>query len=158
MQYHDGSTANLGDIVTIPMPEARAKARIIMLGDTGEHLEMDEDFLEWVKQEKLLEPSMVIVQWVETNPLAHDDPNFAPVGEQNVHGIGLLYYTSQDIILFCQCKRLNVQKCPVVIGANKIFYNVHEISISARHARYSARTNRRLALCRRNFSRPVRAQ
>jgi hypothetical protein len=81
MKYHDGFPAKLGDIVIIPLRDSSAKARIVMLGDTREHLDIDKEFLDWVENDKsLLEPSYVIVEWVDRNPLAHNDPKYAPVG------------------------------------------------------------------------------
>jgi hypothetical protein len=56
MQYHDGSTAMLGDIVNVSVPSGTAKVRIVMLGDTYEHLGIDRDFLSWVKRERKLAP------------------------------------------------------------------------------------------------------
>jgi len=81
MKYPDGSRVKLGDIVTIPLPSGRARAKIVMLGDTREHLDIDQQFLDWIESDKkLLEPSYVLVEWVDRNPLAHDDPKYAPVG------------------------------------------------------------------------------
>jgi hypothetical protein len=81
MKYHDGSPAKLGDTVTIPLRDCIAKARIVMLGDTREHLDIDKKFLDWVESDKaLLEPSYVVVEWIDQNPLAHNDPKYAPVG------------------------------------------------------------------------------
>ena len=80
MKYHNGSLANLGDIVIIPLPTGNAKARIVMLGDTREHLDIDKQFLDWVKNENMLEASQVVVEWIGRNPLAHNDPQYAPVG------------------------------------------------------------------------------
>ena len=70
----------LGDIVSVPIPTGTAKARVVMFGDTFEHLEIDTDFLEWVRAEKLVEENHVVVEWVDVNPFAHNDPNYAPVG------------------------------------------------------------------------------
>jgi hypothetical protein len=56
MQYHDGSTAMLGDIVNVSVPSGTAKVRIVMLGDTYEHLGIDRDFFSWVKRERKLAP------------------------------------------------------------------------------------------------------
>lgn len=82
MQYHDGSPAKLGDIVWISLPSGQARARIVMLGDTREHLDLEESFLEWVESDQSpLEPSYVVVEWVDQNPLAHNDPRYAPVGQ-----------------------------------------------------------------------------
>jgi hypothetical protein len=81
MKYPDGSPVKLGDIVTVPLRDCSAKARVVMLGDTREHLDIDKKFLDWVESDNtLLEPSYVVVEWVNRNPLAHDDPKYAPVG------------------------------------------------------------------------------
>ncbi len=80
MRYHDGSTIMLGDIVSVPMPDGSEKARVVMLGDTYEHLDIDKQFLSWVKKEKVLEGTSIVVEWLGNNPLAHDDPQYAPVG------------------------------------------------------------------------------
>jgi len=80
MKYHDGLTIMLGDIVSVPMPEGEEKARVVMLGDTYEHLDIDKQFLSWVSKEKVLERTSIVVEWLGSNPLAHDDPQYAPVG------------------------------------------------------------------------------
>jgi len=80
MRYHDGSDVTLGDIVSVPVPEGMAKGRVVMLGDTYEHLDIDQQFLKWVKAEKVLKPASIIIEWIENNPFAHNDPNYAPVG------------------------------------------------------------------------------
>jgi hypothetical protein len=43
--YHDGSIVRLGDIVKAPIPMGTAKARVVMLGDTYEHLDIDAQFV-----------------------------------------------------------------------------------------------------------------
>jgi hypothetical protein len=80
MKYHDGSTITLGDLVTVPVPSGAAKARVVMLGDTYEHLGIDPSFLSWVKSEKVLKNTAVVIEWIGDNPFAHDDPQYAPVG------------------------------------------------------------------------------
>ena len=81
MKYPNGSVVKLGDIVTIPLPSGSAKARVVMLGDTREHLDIEKSFLDWVESDnKLLEPSYVVVEWIDRNPLARNDPQYAPVG------------------------------------------------------------------------------
>ena len=52
-----------------------------MLGDTREHLDIDKQFLDWVERDKMLEQSHVVVEWVGHNPFAHNDPQYAPVGQ-----------------------------------------------------------------------------
>jgi hypothetical protein len=80
MKYHDGSKVMLGDIVTVPVPSGVAKARVVMLGDTYEHLDIDHQFLAWVNSEKTLQRSSVVIEWVANNPFAHENPQHAPVG------------------------------------------------------------------------------
>ena len=80
VKYHDGTDINLGDVVRVPIPGGSAKARVVMLGESYEHLEIDERFLEWVKSDKVLEPSAIVVEWLGSNPFEHSDPKYAPVG------------------------------------------------------------------------------
>lgn len=79
MTYYDGSTVLLDDIVTVPVPGGTARARVVMLGDSYEHLDIDTQFLEWVKRDRVLEPSAVVLEWLGANPFAHEDPQYAPV-------------------------------------------------------------------------------
>jgi hypothetical protein len=80
MRYHDGSHVALGDLVEVPVPNGTARARVVMLGDTYEHLEIAPDFLCWVKTDRVLRPSAVVIEWLGNNPFTHDDPSYAPVG------------------------------------------------------------------------------
>jgi hypothetical protein len=81
MKYHDGSTISLGDIVRIAVPGGAERARVVMLGDSREHLDIDKQFLAWVERDaKLLEPNYVVVEFLDRNPFAHNDPQYAPVG------------------------------------------------------------------------------
>jgi len=87
MKYSDGSPVKLGDIVTILLANGGAKARVVMLGDTREHLRIDEGFIEWVESENLLNPSQIVVEWIHGNPLAHDNPQYSPVGNYMFTGL-----------------------------------------------------------------------
>ena len=81
MKYHDGSTLSLGDVVSLPVPTGTAKGRVVMLGDTYEHLDIDPQFLDWVKRDRVLERDSVVIEWLDANPFAHNDPRYAPVGD-----------------------------------------------------------------------------
>ncbi|MGZ5011387.1 MAG: hypothetical protein ACXV74_10550 [Methylobacter sp.] len=87
MNYHDGSIVCLGDVVRVPVPKGTARARVVMLGETYEHLDVDENFVTWVKADKVLKPSDIIVEWVDSNPFAHNDPRYAPVGWKTAFNI-----------------------------------------------------------------------
>jgi len=80
MRYHDGFLVSLGDVVNVPIPSGTAKARVVMLGETYEHLDISDQFLTWVKRDRVLEPTSIVVEWLEGNPFAHTDPRYAPVG------------------------------------------------------------------------------
>jgi hypothetical protein len=80
MTYSDGSTVTLGDVVRVPVRGGKTRARVVMLGDTYEHLDINERFLEWVKGDQVLRKSDVVVEWLGDNPFAHEDPRYAPVG------------------------------------------------------------------------------
>jgi hypothetical protein len=81
VNYHDGSRISLGDVVMVLIgPDRYERARVVMLGDTYEHLDIDTKFVSWVKKDKVLEQSSVIVEWIGPNPFAHNDSRYAPVG------------------------------------------------------------------------------
>ena len=81
MQYINERMVCLGDIVSVPVgPSRTARARVVMLGESGAHLEIEEEFLVWVIAEKLLDQRSIVVEWIDGNPFAHNDPRYAPVG------------------------------------------------------------------------------
>ncbi len=81
MRYSDGTEVRLGDIVRVPVPAGTLRARIVMLGDSYEHLGIDPEFVSWVTAAQVLEPHSVVLEWLEANPFEHNDPRFAPVGK-----------------------------------------------------------------------------
>jgi hypothetical protein len=87
MMYSDGTTVRLGDIVTIRLADCNAKARVVMLGDTRERLQLEVYFIDWVESEKLVKPEQVVVEWIGRNPFAHNDPQYAPVGNYMFTGL-----------------------------------------------------------------------
>ena len=81
MNYSDGTRIALGDLVSVPIgEETSATARVVMLGDTYEHLPMEEGFLSFVLRDKILRSTAIAIEWVQENPFSHDDPRYAPVG------------------------------------------------------------------------------
>jgi hypothetical protein len=87
MMYEDGSAVSLGDIIEIDMPDGTEVAKVVMLGDTLAHLDIDAGFREWVVEENILGKDQVVVEWVNANPLAHNDPSYAPVGDYMTTGL-----------------------------------------------------------------------
>jgi hypothetical protein len=80
VKYFDGSPIALGDQVVLPVPSGTAKARVVMLGETYEHLEIDPGFVSWVKKDRVLDTGSVVVEWIGNNPFVNSDPKYAPVG------------------------------------------------------------------------------
>lgn len=80
MKYSDGSSVALGDIVSVPVPSGKARGRVVMLGDTYEHLDINSRFLEWVKSERVLERSAIVIEWLDGNPFPQNS-RYAPVGD-----------------------------------------------------------------------------
>jgi hypothetical protein len=87
MRYHDGVHVKLGDVIAIPLPGGSAKARVVMLGDTREHLDVNEGTIKWIESEKLLDSMQVLVEWIDENPFAHCDPRYANVGNYMFTGL-----------------------------------------------------------------------
>jgi hypothetical protein len=80
LTYDDGSQVQLGDLVTVTLPDGRFPARVVMLGNAATHLNVDARFLEWVRSAEILKPHQVVVEWLGTNPFAHNNSTYAPVG------------------------------------------------------------------------------
>ena len=94
MRYHNGTLITLGDLVDVPIPSGTARARVVMVGDTYEHLSIDSDFLAWVKSDHVLRETAIVIEWLSDNPFAHDNPEHAPVGrymftdvDEHVHAV-----------------------------------------------------------------------
>ena len=64
MYYPDGQTIELGDKVSVEMPNGWAEGRVVMLGSTREHLDLLPEYLDWYNGEGL-ESTAVVVEWLE---------------------------------------------------------------------------------------------
>ena len=69
MKYDDGSKMHLGDIVRVPTPDGNKEARVVMLGDSRDHLELDPDFIEWIVRDNILASTSIFVEWLGANPI-----------------------------------------------------------------------------------------
>ncbi len=53
-----------------------------MLGQNYSYVDdIDPKFLSWVKRNKVLEAEKIVIEWMEENPFAHNNPKYAPVGK-----------------------------------------------------------------------------
>lgn len=79
MKYEDGQTVMLGDIVRVDLHDGDHTGRVIMIGDTGEYDGVDARTAKWALESGHVGKQNIMLEWVEPNPLAHDDPKYAPV-------------------------------------------------------------------------------
>ena len=87
MKYRDDQEIMLGDIVELSMLNGKEIAKVVMLGESYLHLELEASFESWVKRDRILDQDSIVVEWVNENPLAHNNPAFAPVGNYIFTGI-----------------------------------------------------------------------
>jgi hypothetical protein len=67
-------------------------ARVVAIGIDSVDDDIDESFYAWAKREAIIGKDTVVVEWIGSNPLSHNDPNYAPVGN---------YMTLQSICSIC---------------------------------------------------------
>lgn len=79
MKYEDGQTVRLGDIIDIGLGDGLHRAKVVLLGDTGAYAGLDDETAKWAIESKHVGQDKVMAVWIENNPLAHNDPNYAPV-------------------------------------------------------------------------------
>lgn len=79
--WRSKQTVKLGDIVSVPVPEGEESAKVVMFGDTYEHLDIDAQFIAWVKAERVLQPDSIVIEWLTHNPFIGEAAlECAPVG------------------------------------------------------------------------------
>tara|TARA_R110000823_G_scaffold216426_2_gene345988 strand:+ start:2289 stop:2588 length:300 start_codon:yes stop_codon:yes gene_type:complete len=93
MEYRDKQQILLRDVIEISMPNGPELARVVMLGESYDRLDIDKEFIDWVLSEKILDHDSIVVEWVGPNPLAHNKLGIAPAGDYMFTGI------SEDIVL-----------------------------------------------------------
>lgn len=79
MKYEDGQTVELGDIVDIGLADGMHRAKVVLLGDTGAYAGLDDKTAHWAIESKHVDRNGIMAVWVLGNPLAHNDPKYAPV-------------------------------------------------------------------------------
>ena len=81
MKYECGTDVMLGDEIMVQYgPGQESLARIVAIGTDLVIDEIDQGFYSWAKSESIIDENTVTVEWVDANPLVHNDPNYAPVG------------------------------------------------------------------------------
>jgi len=81
MKYECGTEVMLGDEIMVEYgPENESLARVVAIGLDLVINEIDQSFYSWAKNESIINKDTVVIEWVGANPLSHNDPNYAPVG------------------------------------------------------------------------------
>ncbi|HUH66170.1 MAG TPA: hypothetical protein VLZ07_07045 [Syntrophales bacterium] len=71
----------LGDEVIVQYgPNRESLAHVVAIGLDLVIDEIDPAFYSWAKSKAIIVEDTVVVEWVGANPLSHNDPNYAPVG------------------------------------------------------------------------------
>ncbi len=79
MKYECGTNVMLGDEIMVGYgPDQESLARVVAIGIDSAIKEIDQEYYSWVKSEGIINKETVVVEWLGTNPLEHNDPNYAP--------------------------------------------------------------------------------
>jgi len=85
MKYKCGTDVNLGDIIMVEYgPHRESLACVVAIGLDLVIDKIDQAYYSWAKRERIITKDTVVVEWIDTNPLSHNDPNHAPVGNYMV--------------------------------------------------------------------------
>jgi hypothetical protein len=80
MKYECGTEVMLGDEIMVGYgPNQDALARVVAIGIELAIVGIDKEFYSWAKSEGIIDQESVIIEWLEGNPLEHNDPKYAPV-------------------------------------------------------------------------------
>jgi hypothetical protein len=79
MDYEDGQIVRLGDIINIGLADGMHRARVILLGETGDYDGIDEKTAKWAIESKHVDKNSIMAVWLDENPLSHNDSRYAPV-------------------------------------------------------------------------------
>ncbi len=81
MKYHCGTDVMIGDEIMVSYgQDQESLARVVAIGVDMAANDIDESFYSWAKRESIIDKDTIVVEWIGSNPLAHNDPNYAPVG------------------------------------------------------------------------------
>lgn len=81
MKYECGTEVMLGDEIMVGYgPDHESLARVVAIGKDLAVDEIDQEFYSWAKSEAIIDKDTVVIEWLDANPLSHNDPTYAPVG------------------------------------------------------------------------------
>lgn len=81
MKYECGTEVKLGDeIMSGYGPGKESLAKVVAIGTDLVIDEIDQDFYSWARTEGIIDNETVVIEWLESNPLEHNDPKYSQVG------------------------------------------------------------------------------
>ncbi|MBZ0166480.1 MAG: hypothetical protein K8I00_06705 [Candidatus Omnitrophica bacterium] len=81
MKYECGTQAMLGDEIMVSYgPNKKALGRVVAIGLDLVKEDIDKVFWAWAKKDNIINDQTVVIEWIKENPLAHDNPQHAPIG------------------------------------------------------------------------------
>ena len=80
MKYQCGTDVMLGDEIMVQYgPNQESLARVVAIGLDFVVPDIDGSFYSWAKSEAIIDKDTVVIEWIASNPLSHNDLNYAPV-------------------------------------------------------------------------------
>lgn len=71
----------MGDEILVTCgPEKKSLGRVIAIGLDLVWCGIDKSFYDWAKKDKVINDDTVVIEWIEENPFAHNNPKYAPTG------------------------------------------------------------------------------
>ncbi len=82
MKYECGTEVMLGDEIMVEYgPESRFLMRVVAIGLDLVSDVIEQEYYSWAKREGMINIDAIIVEGIDSNPLSHNDPNYAPVSK-----------------------------------------------------------------------------
>jgi len=77
----------LGDEIMVEYgPDSKSLARVVAIGLDLVCDETEQKYYSWVKRDGIINKDSIIAEWIDKNPLSHNDQNFAPVSNYTILG------------------------------------------------------------------------
>jgi hypothetical protein len=81
MKYRCGTDVMLDDEIMVAYgPNQESLARVVAIGLDSVIDDIDQVYYSWAKNENIINKDSVVVEWIGKNPLSHNNPEYAPVG------------------------------------------------------------------------------
>ena len=69
----------LGDIIEVTLHDGAHRAKVVLIGDSGEHRGIEDKTATWAMNCGHVKSDDLMAEFIDGNPFAHNDPRYAPV-------------------------------------------------------------------------------